>query len=243
MDGTGLGRDLLDRLLADMVRSVSGSLGAGISVSTDDGPAAVAAVGSARAWDQAQREARSGPLMDALLTGQAVVAELADHPELGQHVPAGAEAPRSVVVLPGAWVDDARMATSLYLADGVSTDALEALGRYEPLLAHAHGLLEYCGQAALRADQMLAMMQLRRVIEQAKGMVMSRREVGADEAFAMLVDTSQRENVRLRELATALVEVIGRAPAEQPTDPSARMQPGSLAVDAATKLWERVTSG
>jgi hypothetical protein len=240
MDSQGLGLDLLDRLLEDLVQSVSGSVGAGISVSEDDGPAAVAAVGSAWTWDQAQRESRSGPLIDALRTGQAVVADLADHPEIGQQVASGADVPRSVVVLPGAWVDDARMATSLYLSDGVTPDAIEALGRYEPLLAHAHGLLEYCGEAALRADQMVAMMQFRRVIEQAKGMVMSRRAIGADDAFAMLVETSQRENVRLRELATALVEVIGGAPAEQPVDPSARLRPSALAVDAATKLWERV---
>jgi GAF domain-containing protein len=45
----------------------------------------------------------------------------------------------------------------------------------------------------------------RAVIDQAKGIVMARNGVGADEAFQILRATSQRENRKLREIAQELV--------------------------------------
>jgi AmiR/NasT family two-component response regulator len=43
------------------------------------------------------------------------------------------------------------------------------------------------------------------VIEQAKGILMAREGCDADEAFGMLRRASQRENVKLREIATRIV--------------------------------------
>ncbi|MEU0532711.1 GAF and ANTAR domain-containing protein [Amycolatopsis tolypomycina] len=45
----------------------------------------------------------------------------------------------------------------------------------------------------------------RAVIDQAKGMLMAIRQVDADDAFALLVEQSQRENVKLREVAERFV--------------------------------------
>ena len=45
----------------------------------------------------------------------------------------------------------------------------------------------------------------RAVIEQAKGMIMAAKPCTADEAFATLVEASQRENVKLREIARRIV--------------------------------------
>jgi AmiR/NasT family two-component response regulator len=39
------------------------------------------------------------------------------------------------------------------------------------------------------------------VIDQAKGILMAVRRISADEAFTLLVEQSQRENVKLRDLA------------------------------------------
>jgi AmiR/NasT family two-component response regulator len=49
-------------------------------------------------------------------------------------------------------------------------------------------------------------MESRAVIEQAKGVLMSTMRIGADAAFAVLVAASQRENVKLRDIATRIAE-------------------------------------
>jgi AmiR/NasT family two-component response regulator len=43
------------------------------------------------------------------------------------------------------------------------------------------------------------------VIDQAEGILMALRQIGADEAFTLLVEQSQRENVKLRDLAGRFV--------------------------------------
>ncbi|CAN5157985.1 GAF and ANTAR domain-containing protein [soil metagenome] len=48
-------------------------------------------------------------------------------------------------------------------------------------------------------------MKSRAVIEQAKGMLMASQQCGADQAFELLVRASQRENVKLREIAARIV--------------------------------------
>jgi GAF domain-containing protein len=52
----------------------------------------------------------------------------------------------------------------------------------------------------------------RAVIDQAKGMLMAIRQIDADDAFALLVEQSQRENTKLREVAERFVArvVAGR---------------------------------
>ena len=56
------------------------------------------------------------------------------------------------------------------------------------------------------ASGLQAAMQSRAVIEQAKGQIMSREGCSADEAFTLLARTSQRDNIKLRELARRIVE-------------------------------------
>jgi len=55
--------------------------------------------------------------------------------------------------------------------------------------------------AANQQDQMEMGMASRDVIGQAKGILMARQHIGADEAFDMLRRGSQRLNVKLRDLA------------------------------------------
>jgi hypothetical protein len=84
------------------------------------------------------------------------------------------------------------------------------------------------------------MVQYRRVIEQAKGMIMSRRSVSPDEAFAELVAASQASNVKLRTLAIALVETVGGGGAEHPRHPYREERATQEARDAAARLWQRL---
>lgn len=59
---------------------------------------------------------------------------------------------------------------------------------------------------ATTARQMQEAMATRAIIEQAKGILMAQSRVDADAAFNMLVRASQRENRKLREIASAIVE-------------------------------------
>jgi len=62
-------------------------------------------------------------------------------------------------------------------------------------------------QAADLSDQLAQAMQSRAVIEQAKGILMARSpHMGADEAFDVLRKASQRENVKLRDIAQRIVD-------------------------------------
>jgi GAF domain-containing protein len=56
-----------------------------------------------------------------------------------------------------------------------------------------------------RAENLVIAMASRSVIEQAKGVLMARRGLSSDEAFAAMTEISQRENRKLRDLATDIV--------------------------------------
>jgi AmiR/NasT family two-component response regulator len=60
-------------------------------------------------------------------------------------------------------------------------------------------------------QQLRAALVSRPVIEQAKGVLMAVHGVDADRAFAMLVDRSQRENVKLHEVARRFLTNLNRS--------------------------------
>jgi GAF domain-containing protein len=62
------------------------------------------------------------------------------------------------------------------------------------------------------SEQLQAALVNRPVIEQAKGILMGASHVTADEAFQMLVSASQRQNVKLREIAAQIVERAQQPP-------------------------------
>jgi two-component system, response regulator / RNA-binding antiterminator len=65
---------------------------------------------------------------------------------------------------------------------------------------------------ALRIEltQALQAMAAREVIEQAKGLLMGHYHCPAEAAFAILRETSQRSNVKLRDLALALTDLASQ---------------------------------
>jgi two-component system, response regulator / RNA-binding antiterminator len=62
----------------------------------------------------------------------------------------------------------------------------------------------------IELNQALQAMAAREVIEQAKGLLMAHYRCPAEAAFAVLRETSQRTNVKLRDLAVALTELASR---------------------------------
>ena len=70
--------------------------------------------------------------------------------------------------------------------------------------------------SALHDEQMEEALQSRDIIGQAKGMIMAREGVTADQAFDMLRRASQRLNVKLRDVASGMVSAGGTPPSVPP---------------------------
>lgn len=74
--------------------------------------------------------------------------------------------------------------------------------------------------ATTKARQLQQAMVSRATIEQAKGMIMFTERCSADDAFQILVQTSQRSHLKLRDVAAL---VISRVTEQAPRHPAARL--------------------
>jgi GAF domain-containing protein len=169
--------------------------------------------------DQAQYDANRGPCLDAMRTGD--VQRLRDTTTDGQW-PEFAEAARDVGI---------RATLSLPMRVGE-----RCVGGFNMYSTHADAFgaeatktaLQFSTQAGLAVAGSLAYwhqhelvlhleeaLRSRPVIEQAKGMIMAKEGVTADEAFDVLRRASQRQNRKLRDIAFDLVQrSVNRARAE-----------------------------
>lgn len=248
------GDELLRRLLEHAGRSV-GALGAGLSLA-DGTPRSVAAVGVAATLDPAQWKSGEGPLWDALRGGRQLLlpggpdgAEPFDpqrHAAVADVAEEGAVAAvRGAVVRPGEWGGEEPVLLSVYLDRPATAADAAVVDEYESLLGGALAVVEYCAGEELRAEQMLQMVQYRRVIEQAKGLVMAATGGDAAAAFGTLSRASQHFNLRLRNLAVALVEHVGGAPAEGPEGPEGAgdtVVPSAQDRATAGRIWLALTA-
>jgi len=90
--------------------------------------------------------------------------------------------------------------------------------------------------AGMVEDAIADFTEHRAIIEQAKGALMGLVRCDAEHAWRMLRRASQEFNVKLRELAVALVEHISGAPAEQP-DTGTPITPDQRTREAARLMW------
>jgi hypothetical protein len=241
------GDQLLRRLLQHAQAAIPDVVGAGLSLVDKEGPRSVCAVGVAADLDPMQWTHGQGPLVDALTTGNTLVLpgpdggfDVTRWPALAQGWGReGAPWPGGVVVSTGEWGSDGGQPVlfSLYTASVPGPSHVAELDRFEGLLANALAVVEYCAGEELRAEQMLQMVQYRRVIEQAKGMIMAVTGGDAAAAFTTLARASQHFNLRLRNLAVALVEHVGGSPAEGPQDPEQVVVPSALDRRTAAQVW------
>jgi hypothetical protein len=227
------GEALLARLLDILVSEVPGALGAGLALVEEGRPRSVATVGAARTLDPSAWQPGEGPAWEALRVGRPLVLPLEAEGQGGV---------RGLIV--AATDEDAErgLVVTLYLDRSAEAGDVERLDRVQPLISSAMGVVEYCSGEEQRAEQMVQMVQYRRVIEQAKGLVMGATGVDAGSAFATLARASQHFNVRLRNLAVALVELVGGSPAEGPTDPAAVITPSEPDRLAAQRMWAALRS-
>lgn len=173
--------------------------------------------------DKGQYSSGRGPCLDAWRTRVVVrIDEMEDatddYPEFAQL--AASHGIRSTLSLPMVAGDEGIGALNLYADNpaGFSKDD-EEVG--VDLAAAAAALLSNASaywEARNLSEQLSEAMKSRAEIEQAKGMLMAQTPgITADDAFDLLRRASQRENVKLREIARRIVE--RRSPSHNSSSP------------------------
>ncbi|MDX3192334.1 ANTAR domain-containing protein [Streptomyces sp. MN03-5084-2B] len=237
---------MLEELLARIAADVPGALGAAVSVHHHGGPLHVAAAqGLSAVFVPAQLNGFDGPVPTAGRTGEPVVTAdvYADDrwpfltlSGLLEHDPGlAADWPRlrGVAALPSVWDAEGTLVLSVLLDRAATEETLDVLRRHERLTAMALVVAEAASPD--RTGQMLDLLQSRAALEEAKGIVIALRRCDPDEAWNTLRRASQESNVKVRELAVALVELLAGAPAPQPGG-ERTITPGSAARRAARQL-------
>lgn len=141
---------------------------------------------------------------------------------------------RGVAAVPGIWREDQTVVLSCVLSRPASASTIATLIGYEQLVSAA--LVTSAAEDAAGIGDMLSVLQSRGAIEQSKGVIMGALRCDAEAAWSTLRRASHESNVKLRELAVALVEHVGGVPAEQPAA-AAPIVPNERARRAAGLLW------
>ena len=93
-------------------------------------------------------------------------------------------------------------------AGGFDDDARHVSRAFASYAAVAVHNMHLYASTREQAEHLDTAMKTRAVIEQAKGILMSQRRCGAEEAFALLAGASQRSNRKLRHIAQGIVDGV-----------------------------------
>ncbi|MFC6021340.1 GAF and ANTAR domain-containing protein [Plantactinospora solaniradicis] len=197
--------DTLNAIVAAAVETIPGARYAGMTVvrgrravdtraATDD---------LVRRIDQVQRDAGQGPCLDAVYEQQTVrVSDLARETRWPHFTGRGLElGVRSMLSFQLYVVHDNLSALNLYSPEvGAFDDESEQVG----LLFASHAAVAMAG--ARRQNDMDKAVATRDLIGQAKGILMERYRLTADQAFILLVRASQHTNIKVAEMARTLTQ-------------------------------------
>lgn len=246
--------ELFARILERVHHDLPDAVGLAITVHDrrldDDEVTVLAARGFGGEVVEAQLHGLGGPVVDAFvhqmpvltldlwaderwpkLSQQAMEARIPEHSAAWREV-------RGSVAVPGVWEADATVVLSCVLDRPATATTVTTLIGYEQLVSAA--MVSASAEDGTAIADMVAVLQSRGAIEQAKGAIMGRLACDADTAWATLRRASHESNVKLRSLAVALVEHISGAPAEQPVVGSP-IVPDDQARHAAGLLWAVLT--
>ncbi len=202
---------------------VPGGLSCGMTMQPNGRPLTVACSDPVAARvDEVQYELDDGPCLHAMRDGHLVriedTAEKARWPEF--EAQAASHGIRSCLALPLNTDGKPVGALNLYAREASAFGLAEA--RLAENFAHnASGALSLAARLASHAaliEQLRSSLASRGVIDQALGIIMAREHCTQQRAFAILRAASQNSNVKLREIASAVVtSVTGEPP--QPAPP------------------------
>jgi GAF domain-containing protein len=198
--------------VADLTKTVMpGHTEVSVSLLVKDSPSTVASTGQlATDLDESQYERGHGPCLHAARTGE--LTEIGDTrtdsrwpdymPRAAEH---GALSSLSVSLV----IDDGQLAGGLNIyarePHAFDEDSRSAATRFAPYAAVAAGNLHAYRSAVDRADNLQSALETRGVIDQAKGILMDRHKLTADQAFQVLAQMSMKTNRKLRAVADDLV--------------------------------------
>jgi GAF domain-containing protein len=208
-----LSMDSLLRTVADLTKSVMpGNPEASVLLLVKDRPTTVVSTGAlATDLDETQYEHGQGPCLHAARTGE--VTEIPDtraNDRWPDYTPRAAERGNlSSLSIPLAIDQDARVSGALNIyarrIDAFDEASRSAATRFAPYAAVATGNLYAYQSARDMADNLQAALESRAVIDQAKGILIERYKVTADQAFQLLARVSMTTNRKLRDIADDLV--------------------------------------
>ncbi|MGD0242200.1 MAG: GAF and ANTAR domain-containing protein [Streptosporangiaceae bacterium] len=215
--GTHGVEEFLHEMAVLAARLVDGGLSCGMIMQPGGKPAAVACSDPLAARvDQVQYELDDGPCLHAVRDGRMVriedTAGKARWPEFEAH--AASHGIRSCLALPLNADGKPVGALNLYAREASAFGAAEAR-LAENFADNASGALSLAIRLASHAaliEQLRSSLASRGVIDQAIGIVMAREHCTQDRAFAILRSASQNSNVKLRDIASAVVTSISGEP-------------------------------
>jgi len=201
----------LQKIVDLAVDTIDGCEHAGISfLKSGKGSTPAASDDVPRSVDLVQYETGEGPCLDAIRESQ--VFESGDLGREARWPQFAARAQRATGVTSmlcfRLFVEgDTLGALNLY---SKAADAFDERARTVGLVFAAHAAIAL--STALHDEQMDEALRSRDLIGQAKGILMAREGVSADEAFEMLKRASQRLNLKLRDVARSVVDPGSVAP-------------------------------
>ena len=227
----GSHNELFDLILERVHRDLPDSLALAVTVhAKGDGAEVLAARGLGIAC--LAGPGGEGPLADAV---EYQVPVLSPDLRADDRWPALAPQPvRGAAAVPGVWRADETVVLSCALSRPADATTITTLIGYEQLVSAA--LVTSAAEDGSGIADMLAVLQSRGAIEQAKGVIMGCLRCDADTAWSTLRRASHESNVKLRSLAVALVEHVGGVPAEQPAT-AAPIVPDERTRKAGALLW------
>ena len=227
LHGALLGTQSVEQFLHEMAamaaRLVGGGLSCGMTMQPSGKPVTVACSDRVAAQvDEVQYELDEGPCLHAMRDGSMVriedTAEKARWPEF--EAQAASHGIRSCLALPLNAGGKPVGALNLYSRRASAFGATEAR-RAENFAENASGALSRAMRLASHAaliEQLRSSLVSRTVIDQALGIIMAREHCTQARAFAILRSASQNSNVKLRDIAGAVVTSITGEP-PQPAPP------------------------
>lgn len=219
---TGSVEQFLHEMAVLAARMVSGGLSCGMTMQPNGRPVTVACSDDVAAQvDGVQYQLDDGPCLHAMRDGHMVriedTAEKARWPEFEAN--AAAHGIRSCLALPLRAEGKPVGALNLYAREAWAFGTAEAR-RAENFAKSASGVLSLAMRLASNAaliDQLRSSLTSRTVIDQALGIIMAREHCNQARAFAILRSASQNSNVKLRDIASAVVtSVTGEPPPPPP---------------------------
>ena len=225
LHGALLSTQSVEQFLHEMAvmaaRLVGGGLSCGMTMQPSGRPVTVACSDQVAARvDEVQYELDDGPCLHAMRDGSVVriedTTEKVRWPEF--EAQAASHGVRSCLALPLIAEGKPVGALNLYSRQASAFGAAEAR-RAENFAENASGALSLAMRLASHAaliEQLRSSLTSRTVIDQALGIIMAREQCNQARAFAILRSASQNSNVKLRDVAGAVVTSVTGEPPQPP---------------------------